>query len=40
MNCPNDHGSMKRVEARKQITFRGRQIEFTVEHFVCERRGS
>jgi putative zinc finger/helix-turn-helix YgiT family protein len=30
---------MKKAEARKQITFRGRPIEFTAEHFVCERCG-
>lgn len=39
MNCPNDHGPMKKAEARKKITFRGRPIEFTAEHFVCERCG-
>jgi putative zinc finger/helix-turn-helix YgiT family protein len=39
MNCPNDHGPMKRVKAKKKITFRGRRIEFKAEHFVCEQCG-
>jgi putative zinc finger/helix-turn-helix YgiT family protein len=39
MYCPNDHGSMKKVMVHKQITFRGRRIEFTAEHFVCEQCG-
>jgi putative zinc finger/helix-turn-helix YgiT family protein len=30
---------MKKLEAPKQITFRGRQIEFTAEHFVCQQCG-
>jgi putative zinc finger/helix-turn-helix YgiT family protein len=37
MNRPNDHGPIKKREAWKQITFRGRRIQFSAEHFVFER---
>ncbi len=38
-NCPNDHGLMAVKTIEKNITFKGEEISFEVESFVCEECG-
>lgn len=35
INCPNNHGAMQIKKLNKSITFRGIDITFQVEHYVC-----
>ena len=34
-NCPNDHGAMEIKKLDKSMIFRGVNIKFQVEHYVC-----
>ena len=38
-NCPNDHGPMVLKKTEKNMTFRGKNITFEVESFICEECG-
>jgi putative zinc finger/helix-turn-helix YgiT family protein len=35
MNCPNDHGSMRIKTATRELPFRGKQVKFRAQHYVC-----
>lgn len=39
LNCPNDHGEMQLIAKQKQATFRGLDIGYPVECFVCPACG-
>jgi len=36
-NCPNSHGAMVLRKSKKNMTFRGEDIAFQVESFMCEK---
>ena len=38
-NCPNNHGPMVLRKTERKMTFRGEEIAFQVESFVCEKCG-
>lgn len=38
-NCPNDHGLMAVKTIEKNITFKGEEIYFQIESFICEKCG-
>lgn len=39
-NCPNDHGAMRVKKMNKKMKFRGENISFQVEHYVCSTCGT
>jgi len=39
MNCPNDHGEMKKKASMEAITFRGKDLQVLTEHYVCSECG-
>ena len=39
MDCPNNHGKMELKKLAKEVTFRGRQVKYRPEHFVCRSCG-
>lgn len=39
MDCPNNHGKMELKKLPKEVTFRGRQVKYRPEHFVCRSCG-
>ncbi|MGD9161054.1 MAG: type II toxin-antitoxin system MqsA family antitoxin [Desulfobacteraceae bacterium] len=38
-NCPNNHGLMAVKTIKKNITFKGEELSFQVDSFVCEECG-
>ena len=38
-NCPNEHGLMAVKTIEKNITFKGEEISFQVDSFICEECG-
>lgn len=38
-NCPNSHGAMVLRKTEKNMAFRGEDIAFQIESFVCEKCG-
>lgn len=36
INCPNGHGKMKSKRLQKSTTFRGVDITYSTEHYVCQ----
>jgi putative zinc finger/helix-turn-helix YgiT family protein len=39
MECPKDHGEMIAEKREKRVTFRGKEIKYTTERFVCRTCG-
>lgn len=39
MNCPNEHGQMKKVDGIEEMLFRGISLRVSMEHFRCDRCG-
>jgi len=39
MNCPNDHGKMKKITRNETIVFRQKELRFLAEHYVCSECG-
>lgn len=35
MDCPNDHGPMQLKNLTKELLFRGKQVKFRAQHYVC-----
>lgn len=36
MNCPNEHGELRRVKNVDRVIFNGIPVEFEAEHFTCD----
>lgn len=39
MNCPNEHGEMNLGRKLETITFRGKEFQVEMEHYVCDACG-
>lgn len=39
MNCPNEHGEMKKIRRTEETTFRGRDVRYEIETWACETCG-
>jgi putative zinc finger/helix-turn-helix YgiT family protein len=39
MDCPNEHGHMKKVNGVEEMLFRGISLRVSMEHFRCDRCG-
>jgi hypothetical protein len=39
INCPKGHGPMEQKTAKKQKTFRGVDIEYVADAFICPECG-
>jgi hypothetical protein len=39
MNCPKGHGPMEQKTTKKQKTFRGVEIEYVADAFICPECG-
>jgi len=35
MDCPNEHGRMELKSMARELPFRGKQVKFRAQHFVC-----